>query len=646
SVFAAESVPGLLGAQAGMRIAAPPSRQLAMLAALAGQQVELAEAEAAWVAAVRRALPSGPVVVSAGDHLPPEAHAAAAGLSTAVAYTAPLAAPRPGLAELTEAMDAGQVEALVILDANPVYSAGPEFAARLVRLGFSLHAGPYDDETAALSAWHLPLAHPFECWGDGRAADGTVTLMQPLVRPLKAGICPQGVLATLAGRFDLDGRAMVRDTWRQLSDGQWTAALRTGFVAGSTPPPLDLAQPRSVAVPLPAGEGVEVVVRPSVSVWDGRLANNAWLHEVGDPLTKITWDNAATLSAATAARLGIADGDRVRVGEVELPAAVVAHHADEVVGLSLGYGRRRAGRVGTGVGVDVAALAGVDRAVVTKAAGKVEFARLQTTQRMHGQPLVALVPSRGAPVSYASETDDSLYPPWPKTGHAWGMVIDQDLCIGCNTCVVACQAENTIPVVGRAEVARGRAMHWIRVDRYLDGDMTHFQPVPCMHCDHAPCEIGCPVHATVHSSEGINQQVYNRCIGTRTCAVYCPYEVRRFNFLDYSHSDEELPRLQRNPEVTVRGRGVMEKCTYCIQRIEAARIDAEVQGRPLARDAVTPACAQACPTGTIVFGDLNDPGSRVAGARGSPRNYALLPQLGTRPRTTYLARVRREVGNG
>jgi molybdopterin-containing oxidoreductase family iron-sulfur binding subunit len=648
-VFAAESVPGLLGCQADYRIAAAPSRQVALLAALAGQAAELSEAEAAWVQAAQGALAlgRGHCLVAVGPHLPAAAHAVAAGLNAdleaAVAYTEALAAPRPGLDALAKAIDDGAVDTLVVVDANPVYAAGPGFAARLVKVPLSIHAGMYDDETAALCSWHLPLAHPFETWGDARAADGTATLIQPLVRPLKAGWSPQGLLAALAGRFDLSPRDIVRDSWGRLTEAAWSEALKRGFVDVTAAKPLQLPPPRPARALTPAaGQGVEVVVRPSAMVWDGRLANNAWLHEVGDPLTKIVWDNAASLSPATAARLGVNDGDKVRVGGIVLPVAVMPNHADEVVGLTLGYGRRRAGRVGSGVGVDVTPLVDASFATVERAVGHVELARLQTTQRMHGQPLVAVVAARGAEVAYKPETDESLFPPWHQPGHAWGMVIDQDLCIGCNTCVVACQAENNIPVVGRHDVGMGRAMHWIRVDRYHQGDMTHFQPVPCMHCDHAPCEIGCPVHAAVHSSEGINQQVYNRCIGTRTCAVYCPYEVRRFNFLTYSHEPEELPRLQRNPEVTVRGRGVMEKCTYCIQRIEAARIDAEVANRPLARDSVTPACAQACPTGTIVFGDLADPESRVSAARGSPRNYALLPELNTRPRTTYLARVRRD----
>lgn len=650
-VFAAHSIPGLLGAQADHRLAAPPSRQAALLAAMAGQDVALSGEEAPWLERAWAALEEarGQCLVAVGPHLPAAAHAVAALLNHrfggAVDYSVPLAPARPGMAELVKAMDAGRVDTLLILDSNPVYSWGSGFAARLVKVPLSIHAGLYDDETGALAKWHVPLAHPFELWGDARAADGTATLLQPLIRPLKQGFSPQSLLAALAGRFDLDPRAMVRETWKDMPDDAWAGALRRGFVADSAPSALPLPEPRVLPVDMPAGQGLEVVVSPSAMVWDGRLANNAWLHEVGDPLTKIAWGNAALLSPATAAGLGIKDGDRVRLAaagtELVLPAAVLDHQADGVVGLQRGYGRRRAGRVGDGVGVDVTPLAHVGRVALEPAGGRAEFARVQTTQRMHAQPLVAVVAAADAPVRHKPEPKDSLFEPWPKQGHAWGMVIDQDLCIGCNACVVACQAENNVPVVGRDEVALGRAMHWIRIDRYEDGPLTHFQPVPCMQCDNAPCEIACPVHASVHSSEGINQQVYNRCIGTRTCASYCPYEVRRFNFFTYSHSEADLPRLQRNPEVTVRGRGVMEKCTYCIQRIEATRIAAEVKNQPMARDAVTPACAQACPTGVIVFGDLNDDQSRVREARASPRNYALLPELNTHPRTTYLARVRR-----
>lgn len=651
-IFAVEAVPGLLGTQADGRMAVAPSRQLALLAALAGQDVSLTGEEAAWLERAWRALEGarGQCLVAVGPHLPAEAHALAALLNHrfggVAEYSAPLAPPRPGMAELIKAMDAGQVETLLILDANPVYSWGGEFAARLVKLPLSIHSGLYDDETGALAKWHLPLAHPFELWGDARAADGTVTLLQPLVRPLKQGFSPQALLAALAGRFDLDARRMVRETWKSLPDEAWADALRRGFLPDSAPPSKPPAEPRAVAVRVaPAGPGVEAVVRPSAMVWDGRLANNAWLQEVGDPLTKIAWGNAALLSPNTAAALGLKDGDRVRLTaggtDLVLPVAVLEHQADGVVGLQRGYGRRRAGRVGDGVGVDVLPLMRAGRVVLEAAGSRGELARVQTTQRMHAQPLVALVSAADAPVSHKREPEESLFEAWPKQGHAWGMVIDQDLCIGCNACVVACQAENNVPVVGRDDVAMGRAMHWIRIDRYEDGGLTHFQPVPCMQCDNAPCEIACPVHASVHSSEGINQQVYNRCIGTRTCASYCPYEVRRFNFFTYSHSKAELPRLQRNPEVTVRGRGVMEKCTYCIQRIEATRIEAEIRNQPMPRDAVTPACAQACPTQVIVFGDLNDAHSRVRDARASPRNYALLPELNTHPRTTYLARVRR-----
>ncbi|MGI4875941.1 MAG: 4Fe-4S dicluster domain-containing protein, partial [Janthinobacterium lividum] len=395
-------------------------------------------------------------------------------------------------------------------------------------------------------------------------------------------------------------------------------------------------------------------------IWDGSRANNAWLQELPKPLLKTVWDNVVAVSPALAARLGLVNGDMVRVGaggrHVDGPAWVLPGQAADTVTLYLGHGRTAAGRVGNGVGYDAGRLR--SPAAPWTLAG-VTLARLDAThavattqlqQAIEGPGVIRVVKAAadkaGAPVDTAT-----LYPPRPADLPAgapsseprWGMVIDLDLCTGCGACTVACQSENNIPSVGRDQVAKGRAMHWMRVDRYHAGPVeapaSFFQPVPCMHCEQAPCETGCPVHATIHGPDGVNEMVYNRCIGTRTCSSYCPYKVRRFNWHDYTGGEPESIQAQRNPDVTVRNRGVMEKCTYCIQRIRGAVVAADKDGRAVGANEVVTACQSACPSGAIKFGDLNDPRNVAAVARKSPRNYAMLEELGVRPRTTYLARI-------
>ncbi|MDB5051848.1 MAG: molybdopterin oxidoreductase, iron-sulfur binding subunit, partial [Fibrobacteres bacterium] len=415
---------------------------------------------------------------------------------------------------------------------------------------------------------------------------------------------------------------------------------------------------------------LEIAFRPDPTVGDGTFSENAWLQELPKPLTKLTWDNAALLSPATAKSLGVGDRDEVeleyRGRRIQAAAWISPGHADDSVTLALGYGRRHENPIAKGLGYNAYALRTgdapwQDRGLTVRKTGGTT--RLACTQDHHGmegrnpartESLAAFArrtgaahageKSQSAEAPQAAETLPSLYPAYKYPGHAWGMAIDLSLCTGCSSCVVACQAENNIPVVGRDQVARGREMHWIRVDAYFQGipenPGTVFQPVPCMHCENAPCELVCPVEATVHDSEGLNAMVYNRCVGTRYCSNNCPYKVRRFNFLQYADLRAESLKLMRNPEVTVRSRGVMEKCTYCVQRIESARIDAEIGDRNIRDGDVVTACAQACPTGAIVFGDINDAGSAVAARKRSPRNYALLEELNTRPRTTYLSRIR------
>ncbi|MGY0575354.1 4Fe-4S dicluster domain-containing protein [Bradyrhizobium sp. RDM12] len=401
-----------------------------------------------------------------------------------------------------------------------------------------------------------------------------------------------------------------------------------------------------------ATEGLDVVFRLDPTVRDGRFANVGWLQELPKPLTTLTWGNVVSVSPAFAKRMDIANGDHVEVEiderKVVGPAWIMPGQADNTIALYLGYGRRRTGRVGDSLGYDAYGVQPADRPWLAKGrlrklGGSETLAVTQLHHRMEGFDFVREV-SADQPALPQPKPQESFYPPWPSSKNAWGMVIDLDSCIGCNACVAACTAENNVPVVGKDQVTVGREMHWLRIARYYSGEAetprSFFQPVPCMHCEQAPCEMGCPVHATTHSPEGVNQMVYNRCIGTRTCSSYCPYKVRRFNFYDYRTPPEAPEHAAQNPDVTVRSRGVMEKCTYCTQRIEAAHATADKENRALRDGEVVTACQAACPTKAIVFGDINDPNSEVSRLRRDGRHYTLLEELGTRPRTTYLARWR------
>jgi molybdopterin-containing oxidoreductase family iron-sulfur binding subunit len=398
---------------------------------------------------------------------------------------------------------------------------------------------------------------------------------------------------------------------------------------------------------------VEVVFRPDPNIWDGRFANHAWLQELPKPLTKLTWDNVVYVSPALGEELGIGNGDNVEIriesAGITGPAWIMPGQAHRTLTVFLGYGRRRAGRVGEGIGYDAyplrnSAAPWFATASVRRGEGRVELATTQAHFSMEGFDFVRVVERAHADEPLESrERRPTLYSGHGYGDPSWGMTIDLDRCIGCNACIVACQAENNIAVVGKEQVAMGREMQWLRVDRYYDGPIeaprTHFQPVPCMHCDQAPCEMGCPVHATVHGPEGLNQMVYNRCIGTRTCSSFCPYKVRRFNWYDYTSDAPPSVQAQRNPDVTVRDRGIMEKCTYCVQRISAARIEAKKEERPIREGEVVTACQAVCPTQVIVFGNIADPDSAVSQSKRSPRNYSLLEELNTWPRTTYLAEI-------
>jgi molybdopterin-containing oxidoreductase family iron-sulfur binding subunit len=690
-LYVVEGSPSITGAAADHRLRVRSSevediaRRLASRLGLSvPERSRLGEAVERWIEAVAKDLERRPgrSLVLAGDRQPPIVHAIAHAINerlgnvgATVIYTEPIeVSPGPAataIAELAEEMEKGAAELLLILGGNPVYDAPAdlEFGRRLEKVRLSVRLGLYEDETSALCHWHLPLAHPFETWGDARAYDGTATILQPLIAPLYDGRSPLEVLSIVLGEPERTAHDIVRDTWkRERPEGDfeafWRRALHDGLVRGSAAAPrtVRLRDDWASAPGSPPGEGLEIVFRTDPTVYDGRFGNNGWLQELPKPLTKLTWDNAAELSPATALRLGVRTEDVVEIvlgsRRIEAPVWVEPGHADDSVTLALGYGRTRAGRVGSGAGFDAYRLRTVETpwialgAVVRPTGRRLRLATTQEHHSMEGRHLVRSAsldryrehPDFAQHLEHAPPPDLTLFEPWPYPGHAWGMAIDLGACIGCGACVVACQAENNIAVVGKDQVARGREMHWIRIDRYYEGDPqdpeTVHQPVLCMHCENAPCEVVCPVGATVHSDEGLNDMVYNRCVGTRYCANNCPYKVRRFNW--YLYSDWRTPSLKlvRNPDVTVRSRGVMEKCTYCVQRIQRARIDARREGRPIRDGEILTACQQACPTEAIVFGDTNDPESRVAKRKADPRNYALLGELNTRPRTTYLARIR------
>ncbi|HET6806386.1 MAG TPA: TAT-variant-translocated molybdopterin oxidoreductase [Frateuria sp.] len=614
----------------------------------------------------------GSSLVLAGRTQPPWVHALAHLLNEAlgnvdhtVEYYAP---PEPwessaqGLHELTGAMAAGRVDTLLVLDGNPAYATPVDaaFAESLAKVPHSIHLGLYRDETGRACRWHLPQTHALEAWSDLRAADGTASVVQPVIAPLYDSRSAHELLALFLG--DLQSpRARVQATW-QADAGAWTALLQGGVIPHSAPPSQHRRVDRGFLARLPARAdeaGLELLFAPDPTVWDGRYANNGWLQELPKPLTTLTWSNVALVSPELALAHDLKNGDalelRVDGRHAQAPVWVMPGQAARSVTVYLGYGRRHAGRVGGHLGFDAYALRRRDapwRSEGLRVNRTGARYPLATTQRHHA--MEGRAPVRAATLdtyrddpAFAqgqAQPPPSLYPDRPPGQYAWAMSVDLNACIGCGACTIACQAENNIPVVGAEEVARGREMHWIRVDRYYEGDARapriHHQPVPCMHCEHAPCELVCPVGATVHDAEGLNVQVYNRCVGTRFCSNNCPYKVRRFNFLQYSDLSTETLKAQRNPDVSVRNRGVMEKCTYCIQRIETAHIAADREGRRIADGEVLTACQAVCPTRAIVFGDQQDPASAVSRQKASPRNYTLLEELNTRPRTTYLAAIR------
>ncbi|HEV7893298.1 MAG TPA: TAT-variant-translocated molybdopterin oxidoreductase [Pyrinomonadaceae bacterium] len=738
----------------------------------------------------------GASVVIAGDEQSPAVHALAHAMNAAlgnvgktVSYVSPVeenpVEQLNDLRTLVSEIDAGAVDILVIVSGNPVYTTPIDLKldeARMKKVRTAVHLSLYEDETSELCHWHIPETHYLETWGDTRAYDGTVTIMQPLITPLYSGKSAYELLAAFTDNPDRRGYDILRDYWLNEGSGAlmagaaassgstssatpaagssrktaatpeferaWRRALNDGFVANSARQPhasgagggsnagttgntqpnanagtsgTNSGTPTATATPFvtptqpaPSGGGgqFEIVFRTDPTVYDGRFANNGWLQELPKPLTKLTWDNVAIISPATAERLGVGDtadgaileaprrvnrltakggeiyNETLRLTlngrQVVAPAFILPGQPDNVVTVHLGYGRRLSGRVGgneregvrgfNAYDLRTSATLGAATGLGVEVTGEqYQLASTQIHFRMEGRDIVRAgtfaewshepelapasehkkEPPQPAGENREPEPGESLYPPYDYSehekeglrGYKWGMAIDVSTCVGCNACIVACQAENNIPVVGKEQVARSREMHWLRVDSYFRGavenpDGVYFMPVPCMQCENAPCESVCPVHATVHSAEGLNDMVYNRCVGTRYCSNNCPYKVRRFNFLLFQDWDTPSLKMMRNPEVSVRSRGVMEKCTYCVQRIEYAKIESEKEDRRVRDGEIKTACQATCPTESIVFGDLNDPKSAVAKLHAQKRRYDLLADLNTRPRTGYLAAVR------
>ncbi len=649
----------------------------------------------------------GACLVIAGEQQPPAVHALAHAMNAAlgnigktVEYTVPLE-PNPeieidSLRELVAELNAGKVEFLLILGGNPVYDAPADFdfASAVLKAKLRVHSGLYNDETAELCHWHVPAAHYLESWSDTRAYDGTIGIVQPLILPLYDGHSGHDIVAVLSGDAGKSGHDIVRDYWQSQRpekgaafEALWERSLHDGLIAGTALPTVPVSLRSDFAHQLPAqaanndASTVEIAFFPDPTIGDGRYANNGWLQELPKPITRTTWDNAALIGPRTAQQLGLNQNDYVTVElagrKVDAGIFLVPGHADNCVTLHLGYGRRRVGNVGNDCGfnanlIRTSSALWMARGVrLTKTGKQYSFASVQHqyTIDFEGHPgekaddesvnaidrrdlvqIATLDEFRKDP-AFAQRADGanpapglSIYPGFKSDGYAWGMAIDLNRCVGCNACVVACQSENNIAVVGKDQVERGRSMHWIRIDTYFRGDLDnpemYYEPLPCMQCENAPCEYVCPVGATTHSIEGLNEMTYNRCVGTRYCSNNCPYKVRRFNF--YLYSDWDTPSLygMRNPNVTVRSRGVMEKCTYCVQRINEAKIRSEEENRTVRDGEIVTACQGACPAEAIVFGNINDPLSRVSKLKAQSRNYGLLEDLNTRPRTTYLARVR------
>ena len=730
-LYAIETRATLMGTKADHRLAVKPSQMPEIAKAVAkaigvvGIESEYKE-NAEWISAMAKDLSShkGKSVVIAGENQPAFVHAVANAINSAlgnigetVYFIDPLS---PGaektqieqLKELIGDIDADKVKMLVILGGNPVYDTPADLKLnqeRMNKVPLRIHLGRYLDETGEHCHWHVGEKHYLESWGDARAYDGTVSFIQPLIVPLYDGKSTNEIVRLFVREdFEKADYDLVKAHWQAAGlaaeggggsfEDNWRRVVHDGFIAGSAFAPRSVTLNSSFLSGQPeqpkAASGLEISILPDPGVYDGRFTNNGWMQELPNPLTKVTWENVALVSPATAARLSlnrgndpkeISGGERGQAfintkgsnmnadvvtltyqGETiksGVPVWIAPGQPDDVISIYMGYGRLRAGNVGTGLGYNAYDVRRSDAMYfgfgeMTKTGRTAEIASTQIHFNMEGRDLLRVWDAHHLEEHIEAghqhnEYDKSMYDPetYQKIyaeNYKWGMSIDLNSCVGCNACVLACQSENNIPVVGKEQVTRSREMHWMRIDTYFSGtdinnpQGAHFQPVLCQQCEQAPCEVVCPVAATVHSAEGLNDMVYNRCVGTRYCSNNCPYKVRRFNFLLYQDWDTAQYKLMRNPEVSVRSRGVMEKCTYCTQRIAGARIEAEKDGRKIADGEVVTACQAVCPTGAIVFGDLNDPLSKIAKIKQDKRNYNLLNELNTQPRTTYMAELKNQ----
>ena len=689
--YAVETTPTATGVKADHRRPIKPSEVTGFVRALAGAvsgqagQAASGLAGTPFFASLVKDLQSakGKSIVIAGEDQSPEVHAVVHYINQALGNNGTTVVLTPSLEQkpvdqfadlqaLVQDLNSGAVDTLLILGGNPVFNAPPELNLRgaIQKAKTRIRLGVHEDETAEVCQWILPEAHPFEAWSDVPAYDGTISIIQPLIDPLYGGKSVHDLLAAFTETPEISSFQVVRQYWQAKQGGAdfetfWRHSVHDGLIKGSAPAPVSATAKLIAPVAAPAGEttGYEISFHADPYILDGRFANNGWLQELPRPISRLTWDNAVIVSPKTAKELGVSDEDRVAIdynghsawGSIwQIPG-----QPDGAIALTMGYGRTRVGRAGNGAGFDVYPLRAAASpyfargAKVRKLGETFRLAAVQHHFAMEGRnPVHAGTLDEFKNDPYFSEKLSELPPKGltilPQTfkyeGYAWGMAIDLTSCVGCNACVVACQAENNIAVVGKEQVLNTREMHWIRIDRYYRGEsdnpQTFFQPVACTHCEDAPCEVVCPVAATETDAEGLNNMVYNRCVGTRYCSNNCPYKVRRFNFLLYTDWDTESVKLQRNPDVTVRSRGVMEKCSYCVQRINYAKITAEKQDRKVQDGEIVPACAATCPTQAIMFGDLNDPKSRVSAWKRETLNYSLLAELNTRPRTTYLADIR------
>jgi MoCo/4Fe-4S cofactor protein with predicted Tat translocation signal len=715
-LYAVESMPTTTGFKADHRLKMKASLVEAVAVAVSGGGIPApnwTSEQQAFIAAVAADLKAnaGKCVVIPGEQQSANVHLAAIALNQSlgnvgktVIYTETVQ-PLPSiqlddLKSLVADMNAGKVQWLLILDANPVYSSPVDlkFAEALGKVPKSAHLGSHVDETAQIATWHINSAHYLETWSDARAYDGTLSVIQPMIDPLYGGKSAHDVMQTLLDDPARSTYATVQANWQSQLSGKgdfesaWRKVLHDGFLADTAFPAKSLTAGATARMPQPTtpGDAIEVVFRADPSIYDGRYSNIGWLQELPKPIVNNCWDNAVMMSGPTKMKLGLEEGDVIEItlngNKVRGPVLSVPGHPDNAFTLHLGYGRENAGRVGSGMGFNAYLLRTSDAPLFTSGAQIKKTGdtwEIAVTKSHYsddrGASALAGSAQSGNVSSHSLEGDEAitrgivrsatleefrqepnfahekgvfpedpslnttLFPNYSYNKNAWGLAVDQNSCVGCNACVISCYAENNIPVVGKHNTKTGRDMQWIRIDTYFEGDLqsprAHFQPMMCQHCENAPCEQVCPVAATVHSPEGLNLMVYNRCVGTRYCSNNCPYKVRRFNFLLFSDYETESLKLMRNPDVTVRSRGVMEKCTYCVQRIAAAKIEADKENREIRDGEIVTACQQACPTNAITFGNINDKNSRVSKIKAQSRNYGVIADLNTRPRTTYIAEV-------